>query len=1156
MEAPDGDEAKRFASVWIRRLERSLLSQYEDNSSEQPIRHFDSVSFSLSHDDNETSFVDIKTGPEKRGQFYSDLPYLSSGISNDKLKESKCNIPPNSFDEYCPPEDRKSPAKSPRTIVSDHRVIKGGSPRVDLELVRQKRLKHFQLTNKSSSLERDNGTSECERTHLERVPGLSSNVDVPENMPYSTGALEYPNSFDDIKSFSPTDFGPLENKDHEDDHLRLELWGLRDAVENGQVDLKPYLNCFTRHNQKSYHGKGGLEPSHVESINDFTIMSSLDLDRNSNKYNQYNMQSEIKHHNNGLQFRSNSPEKSDTSPDPSDAIKIPTTPHKTVSPCPQIYGALYNGFETSDSEGSIIPSKKNGSKEGWSSRQQETSPKKSPNSGKGKEKILHELTQYLNSDRKVVKNKSRNVKSPQNSEDLENLSSHPDENSAPLLFHVVTPNTTPRVTCKETGDRTEKEETKRHIARNNERAKYLIPDLAINQQSIMAKVCPKCKEINSQAANWCIECGTALIRTKPSFLSQEQQESYEEQCREARDLISAGLNKKYSPVNGDGPKQVSSNGAKPLSSEISELIEKVNATTDITYDSYDCNQLSNYKRRWHKSSIAWSSFEKRQLQKPSSLQQSKKKDDPAGGSHGKNRSTSFSGEKKKRPKSAQKKSSRQRTTSATYGPTVQAKEGERPQSASRLSGRNKDEYQRERKKRPYSTENIGKVGSKGYGEALEKNYQEIKEQGNPFKSPLKKSIPAIPPLDLNDIDSYDRILTLIRYQSEPIPYLCLPDEIVLKIFSSLSHKDLATCALVCQQFYRIAMDETLWGSITLIKKEIKSDEWLEEIGKRHPTSLTISHCRGNCVTANGLRSLFRNCCDTLEEVDFSGCSGGELIGESILLHISARCTSVVSVDVSWTNVSDNGVQALVENIIQLECLCLNGCQAVTDKSLRSIADRHGESLRIFEVFGCFNITPGGFKMLAGKCCHLQTLNLGQCHKMTDSALGSLVSHLPELENLDLRGCKQIRDSAVKKIVRHCPLLKCLALANCPRITDVTLAEIATNLPDIRSLDICGCSKVSDVGVRALARCCNKMESLDLSSTGEAVTHKSVTSLANYCSQSLQTLKLSFCADITDETVLHLARQCRKLSLLHLYGCKRVRNLQGLRAANPLLSVER
>ena len=38
---------------------------------------------------------------------------------------------------------------------------------------------------------------------------------------------------------------------------------------------------------------------------------------------------------------------------------------------------------------------------------------------------------------------------------------------------------------------------------------------------------------------------------------------------------------------------------------------------------------------------------------------------------------------------------------------------------------------------------------------------------------------------------------------------------------------------------------------------------------------------------------------------------------------------------------------------------------------------------------------------------------------------------------------------------------------------------------------------------------------------------SVLSLANYCSQSLCNLKLSFCTEISDNTVVHLAKQCKR-----------------------------
>jgi hypothetical protein len=94
---------------------------------------------------------------------------------------------------------------------------------------------------------------------------------------------------------------------------------------------------------------------------------------------------------------------------------------------------------------------------------------------------------------------------------------------------------------------------------------------------------------------------------------------------------------------------------------------------------------------------------------------------------------------------------------------------------------------------------------------------------------------------------------------------------------------------------------------------------------------------------------------------------------------------------------------------RLECLCLNGCQAITDHSLKVVADKHGErcvssrhleasldisnnlifllslfSLRTFEIFGCFNVSAAAIKRLGQKCPNLKTLNLGQCYKVRNN----------------------------------------------------------------------------------------------------------------------------------------------------------------------------
>ncbi len=69
-----------------------------------------------------------------------------------------------------------------------------------------------------------------------------------------------------------------------------------------------------------------------------------------------------------------------------------------------------------------------------------------------------------------------------------------------------------------------------------------------------------------------------------------------------------------------------------------------------------------------------------------------------------------------------------------------------------------------------------------------------------------------------------------------------------------------------------------------------------------------------------------------QELNFIGCNGGQLIGESILLHVGLRCNKLSSVDVSWSNVGDNGVEALVQNVersvipdLVHPLLCLSSC---------------------------------------------------------------------------------------------------------------------------------------------------------------------------------------------------------------------------------------
>ncbi|XP_022094948.1 uncharacterized protein LOC110981594 isoform X2 [Acanthaster planci] len=379
----------------------------------------------------------------------------------------------------------------------------------------------------------------------------------------------------------------------------------------------------------------------------------------------------------------------------------------------------------------------------------------------------------------------------------------------------------------------------------------------------------------------------------------------------------------------------------------------------------------------------------------------------------------------------------------------------------------------------------------------------------------------------------------------------LPDEILLHVFRYLSYKDLIHCAASCSRFHRIVMDDSLWRTIKLHKRQL-SDFSLTQIGERHPVNLSLTQCHSNIVTENGLRNLFRSCTDTLQELNVSGCTGGELTGDSLLLHAS-RCHHLMSLDASWCQATDNGLSAISESCHRLTSLCLNGCQSVSDECLTRVIKKHGKSLRVLEVLGCVQLSPETLQLIGCECRHLHTLNIGQCYKVTDECISQLVCYLRNLKHLDLRGCKQIRDTCVRKIVRNCKYLETLVLANCTHITNASLVEMATYLPTIRSLDVSGCKKVSNEGVRSLATCCHNLTSLDVSSTG--VDNKSVSALANYCSKTLVAVRFNCCKDITEMAIVKLLKNCKKLDTLHLYGVKGLRNLGVLKLQYPCLQFE-
>ena len=365
----------------------------------------------------------------------------------------------------------------------------------------------------------------------------------------------------------------------------------------------------------------------------------------------------------------------------------------------------------------------------------------------------------------------------------------------------------------------------------------------------------------------------------------------------------------------------------------------------------------------------------------------------------------------------------------------------------------------------------------------------------------------------------------------------LPEEIIFHVFTFLPIKDLLIASQVCTNFRRIANDCQLWRSVNVTNITL-TDQWFATMGKRRPASISIHHCNGSAISNVGLRSFFTNCKASLNKLRLEKCAGEELCGDSVLLHASCHCRNLRHVDVAWSKTTDNGIIAISVALPELHSLNVNGNSSITDEAFEILAQKHGEHLKSLELSGCFAVSSDVLLSLIMNTRSLYTLNIGLCNKITSECIVAMCSNLEHLQHLDVRGIKSLNNHCLHSIATLCKSLCTLIIANCSSVTDVGLAEISTYRPSIIHLDISGCSLVTDNGITSFIKSSISIKYLDVSSTG--ATHKTVDCLIeNNCSK-LQTLKLSFCHNITQISLSTLLNFASSLNSLHLYGCKRIK----------------
>jgi hypothetical protein len=366
---------------------------------------------------------------------------------------------------------------------------------------------------------------------------------------------------------------------------------------------------------------------------------------------------------------------------------------------------------------------------------------------------------------------------------------------------------------------------------------------------------------------------------------------------------------------------------------------------------------------------------------------------------------------------------------------------------------------------------------------------------------------------------------------------------------------------------------------------------------RNLVDLDLSNC-------TRLESLSLSGCWNIVDLDLSNCTRLQDVSLYACINLSEQTVSTVvqslskllrltELNLSYCNITAEDLRSL-SGLVMLTGLVLFGNPLITDAAIRSVTDR--SLLRKLYLGGQFDDfdNPHNLTVLdVSKLPHLEYLNVGQCPKLTDLDLSTCT----QLRELTLEECELITDHTLLSLSVSIPLrdlqisfgrdgitgaglsgftlLQRLSLISCDYIVDWSFLSMLTQirelavrfcdeftsldlstLTQIRELSVTDCFGLTDLDLSTLAHLtsvdftgCENLGGLRLSQSAqitslcldgcENISNAVVLSLSVL--GNLETLDLSGCQKITDETVRYLASTLTRLETLKLTDCPRITN---------------
>ncbi|OAY79870.1 F-box/LRR-repeat protein 2 [Ananas comosus] len=268
-------------------------------------------------------------------------------------------------------------------------------------------------------------------------------------------------------------------------------------------------------------------------------------------------------------------------------------------------------------------------------------------------------------------------------------------------------------------------------------------------------------------------------------------------------------------------------------------------------------------------------------------------------------------------------------------------------------------------------------------------------------------------------------------------------------------------------------------------------------------------------------------------------------GPAMLRRLAARFSGLAELDLSqsasrsfYPGVVDADLDVIAAGFPNLRVLNLQNCKGISDMGLIALAGGL-LSLQSLDVSNCRKLTNKGLTSISSGCRNLRSLHVAGCKSVTDNLLHSLSKNCLHLEELGLAGCSNITDSGLSVLADGCRHIRFLDLSKCSKIGDIGVSKIAeASSSSLTSLKILDCFNAGDTSIFSLAKSCPNLETLVIGGCRD-ITDESIETLSVACSQSLKSLRMDWCLNITDSSLRCLLSHCRHLVALDIGCCDKV-----------------